>query len=117
MTLVFLAYDANDSNSMNQEELKSLLKTVYLVNGMDLEQNALVASVEACLSMILPEDDTERPNVRRSLRLEKDDDGSSYSSNDTNVKTITLKPFIELHKFQPLILKCFSLSLFESDDK
>ena len=40
MTLVFLAYDANDSNSMNQEELKSLLKTVYLVNGMDLEQNA-----------------------------------------------------------------------------
>ena len=32
-----------------------------------------------------------------------------------NENTISLESFIQLHKFQPLILKCFSLSLFERE--
>ena len=64
MALIFLAYDANGSNSMNEQELKSLLNTVYLVNGTDIPQNTLLASVRACISMI-PSDhgDTENGEI------------------------------------------------------
>ena len=110
MTLIFLAYDTNDSNSINREELKSLLRTVYLVNGINLEQNTLIASLEACMSMITPEEAVDKRDVKRSLCLEENEEDFRINGN-----AISLESFIQLHKFQPLILKCFSLSLFESE--
>jgi len=110
MALIFLAYDTNDSNSINREELKSLLRTVYLVNGINLEQNTLIASLEACMSMIAPEKTVGRRDVKRSLCLEENEECVRVNEN-----TISLESFIQLHKFQPLILKCFSLSLFERE--
>lgn len=105
MALIFLAYDANGSNSMNEQELKSLLNTVYLVNGVDIPQNTLLASVKACISMIISDngdtDDCEHDEI--------DSLGQKYANE------ISLASFNQLQRFQPLILQCFTLSLFENE--
>ena len=105
MALIFLAYDANGSNSMNEQELKSLLNTVYLVNGTDIPQNTLLASVKACISMI-PSDYGDTDDC-------ENDDMVPLGLKDPN--EISLASFNQLQHFQPLILQCFTLSLFENE--
>ncbi len=104
MRLIFEAYDSDDTNCMSKGELTSLLRSVYTLSQINLEGGALMASVEACISVVSETDEATSPS---------DEVTAEHGSNSSSTKDTTLSfdQFSRLASTQPLILKSFSMNI------